>query len=150
MRVILLQDIPNIGKQYEIKQVKDGYARNFLFPKKLAEPATKTAIKKLEKIKEKKVLEAEQDLFLAQKTATRLDGQEMVFFVKTGEEGQLFEAISAQKIVAKLKEEMGIEIKKNQIILEKPIKEMGEFSIKINLDHQLEAKITVIVEPEGE
>jgi large subunit ribosomal protein L9 len=147
MRVILLKDIENIGKKYEVKQVKDGYARNFLFPKKLAEPATKEEMKRLEELKKEKIREAEQELVQAQKIASRLDGQELDFFVKIGKENQLFEAVTVQKIAKKLRE-LGIEVKKEQITLKNPIKELGEFPIKINLDHQLEAKITVVVEPE--
>ncbi len=149
MRVILLKDVKNIGKKHEIKQVKDGYARNFLFPNKLAEPATKKAVKKLEELKEEFARQAEADLLKAQKTASELDGQEIVFSVKTGEEEQLFETLTAQKIANKLKE-AGFEVRKNQVEIDTPIKSLGEFSVKIKFDHQLEAKITVLVEPETE
>lgn len=146
MKVILLKDIQNIGKKHDIKQVKDGYARNFLFPKRLAKSATKEAIMMLEKTKKNSAIEAEQELLKTQKTASQIDGQGIEFLVKTGEENQLFEAITAQKIIKKLKQ-LGIDIKKDQIELERPIKELGEFPVKINLDHHLEAKIFIIVEP---
>jgi large subunit ribosomal protein L9 len=147
MKVILLQDIDNIGKKYDIKAVKDGYARNFLIPNKLVKLATKSAILSIEELKKKEVKKSEERLVEVQKSASELDGQEIEFLVKTGEDDQLFEAITRLKIAKKLKE-MGFKIKKNQIVLDKPIKELGEFSVKVNLDHQLEAKILLIVEPE--
>jgi len=147
MKIILLQDIEGLGKKYDVKTVKNGYARNFLIPKNLAEPATNKMLKKIKELKEKAAKEAEMALSEVQKTASELDGQEIEFLVKTGKEDQLFEAITPLKIAKKLKE-MGFEIKKSQIALAKPIKELGEFPVKINFEHQLEANVTLIVEPE--
>ena len=79
--------------------------------------------------------------------ASKLDGLELSIAIKIGEEGQLFESITSQKILEKLKE-MGFEVKKSQISLEKPIKELGEFPVKINLDHNLEIEIKLIVTEE--
>jgi len=149
MKVILLQDIDNIGKKYDIKTVKDGYARNFLIPKGLVRVATKSAILSIEELKKTEVKKSEEQLVETQASASELDGQEIEFLVKTGEDDQLFEAITPLKIAKKLKE-MGFKIKKDQIVLDKPIKELGEFSVKINLDHQLEAKILLIIEPDKE
>jgi len=147
MRVILLQDIDKLGKKYDIKEVADGYARNFLFPKGLAKPATKEALKWLEIQKEIEEKKAEEELKKVQSLATAIDGQEITIPIKIGEEGQLFESVTAQKIFEKLKEN-GFEIKKNQIVLDKPIKELGEFPIKIKFEHNLEAEIKVIVAEE--
>lgn len=144
MKVILLQDVENLGKKYEVKEVKDGYARNFLLADKLARPATKEAIKWLESQKEVIEKEATEDLAKAQALASAIDGIEVPIQVKIGDEGQLFESINTQKISEKLKE-MGHEVKKSQILLESPIKETGEFPIKLNLDHNLEAEIKVVV-----
>ena len=79
--------------------------------------------------------------------ASKLDGVEVIVPVKIGEEKQLFESINQQKIVDKLKE-LGFDIKKSQIILEEPIKELGEFPVKIGLEHNLESEIRVIVTEE--
>ncbi|MDI6602867.1 MAG: 50S ribosomal protein L9, partial [Patescibacteria group bacterium] len=144
MRVILLQDIEKLGKKYEIKEVKAGYARNFLIPKGLAKPATKEALKWLESQKEIEEKKAEEELKKIQEIATIVDGQEITIPVKVGEEGQLFESITAQKISERLKE-MGFEIKKSQVDLAKPIKELGEFPVKIKFEHNLEAEIKVII-----
>ena len=149
MRVILLQDVEKLGKKYEIKEVKDGYARNFLIPKGLAKLATKEALLWLETQKEVETQKAEEELKKAQEVASAIDGQEVIIPVKIGEEGQLFESITSQKIFEKLKE-LGFEIKKTQFDLEEPIKELGEFPIKIKFEHNLEAEIKVIVTKEEE
>jgi len=144
MRVILLQDIEKVGKKYDVKEVKDGYARNFLIPQGLAKPATETALIWLETQKEIEAKKAEEELKKIQEKATAIDGEEVIIPVKMGEEGQLFESITSQKISEKLKE-LGFEIKKTQIDLKEPIKELGEFPIKIRFEHNLEAEIKVIV-----
>ena len=144
MKVILLQDVENLGKKYEIKEVKNGYARNLLLPEKLARAATKQALKWLAEQKEVIEKEATEDLAKAQALASAIDGLEVLVSVKIGDEGQLFESITSQKIAEKMKE-MGFEVKKSQILLESPIKETGEFPIKVNLDHNLEVEIKVIV-----
>ncbi len=148
MKIILLQDIENLGKKYEIKKVEDGYANNFLIPKKLAKPATEQLIAWAEMQQEIESKKIEEDLTAIQEIASKLDGQEIEISVKTGEKDQLFEKISSQKISEKLKE-IGFTIKKNQIILE-PIDQLGEFPVKVKLDHNLEAEIKLIVNKEND
>jgi len=147
MKVILLQDVEGLGKKYEVKEVKNGHARNLLLPQKLARAATKEALKWLAGQKEVIEKEVEEDLKKEQALASSLDGLELSIAVKVGDEGQLFESINSQKVIEKLKE-MGFEIKKSQIKLENPIKELGEFPISISLSHNLEAEIKMIVTPE--
>jgi len=147
MRVILLQDVEKVGKKHEIKEVKPGFARNFLISKGLAKPATKEAIKWLNLQKEIETKKAEDELKKIQTTASSIDGQEVVIQIKAGEEEQLFESVTSQKISEKLKE-IGFDIKKSQIDLPQPIKELGEFPIKIKLEHNLESEIKVIIVPE--
>jgi large subunit ribosomal protein L9 len=147
MKVILLQDVEDLGKKYEIKEVKDGYARNFLLPQSLVKPATKEALKWLAEQKEIIEKAAEEDLKKAQALASELDGLELNMTVKVGEEGQLFESINSQKIAEKLKE-TGFNVKKSQVILKDPIKEIGDFPVKISLDHNLEAEIKVLITEE--
>ena len=144
MKVILLQDIDKLGKKYDIKEVADGYARNFLIPKGLARPATKEDMAWIEMQKEIESKKAEEELKKVQDFASSLDGLEVLIPVKIGEEGQFFESVSAQKISEKLKE-LGFEVKKNQIDLVEPIRELGEYPIKIKLEHNLELEIRVII-----
>lgn len=147
MRIILLKDIENLGKKNEVKEVKDGYARNFLIPKGLAKMATKKAMEQLEAQKEAEAQKAEQGLKEFQSLIEDIEGREFIISVKVGDESQLFESITAQKVQETLKQ-AGYDVKKSQIELVQPIKELGEFPIKIKFDHNLEAEITIIVEEE--
>ena len=144
MRIILLKDVEKIGKKFEVKEVKDGYARNFLIPRGLAKLATEEAIKWLETQKEIEAKKAEEDLKKIQELASAVATQEIIIQAKVGDQDQLFESINSQKLSEKLKE-AGFNIKKSQIELPDPIKELGEFPVKIKFEHNLEAEIRVIV-----
>ena len=147
MRVILLQNVENIGKQFEVKEVAAGYARNYLFPSNFAKPATPEALAWLQVQKDILEKKAEEHLKGVQATATGLDDLEVVLLMKVGEEGQLFESVNSQKVAEKLKE-LGYEVKKNQVQLAEPLKELGEFPVKITFDHNLEATIRLIITEE--
>jgi len=147
MKVILLQDIEKLGRKYDIKEVKDGYARNYLIPKSLVKLANKKTINWAMNKKEIEIKKAEEELKKIQEIASAVDGQEIIIPVRVGEDNQLFESITQQKIFDKLKE-AGFNIKKNQINLEEPIKQLGEFPIKINFKHNLESEIRVIIAEE--
>lgn len=142
--IILLQDIDNLGDKYEIKQVALGYARNFLFPQKLAKLATQENLREIEKIKKNEMEKIEEELKRVQELASKLDGLEVTISVKVGKRSQLFESITATKITERLKE-LGFPLKKGQVALDQPIKEIGEWPVKINLSHGLEGEIKVIV-----
>lgn len=144
MKVILLQDVAGLGRKYDVKEVPDGYGRNFLIPKGLVKQATKESLLWLEEQKKLKEFKAEQELKTIQDTATKLDGREIEFIVKTGAKGELFESINQVKISKKLKE-LGFEVKKDQVGLKEAIKETGEFPIKITLDQGLEIEIRIII-----
>jgi len=144
MKVILLEDVENLGKKSEVKEVADGYARNFLIPNKLAVLATKSEMLKLEEQKRIKAQKAEEELKLYQETANQIEGLELEMPVKIDEDGKLFGAVTVGQIIDKLKEK-GFEIKKEQVKLEEPIKEIGEYEIAIAFPHNLEVKIKIIV-----
>jgi len=148
MKVILLQDVENLGKEGEIKEVADGFARNFLLPKKLAEIATNDAMKKAESKKQKKAEEAKTELEEVQRLAEQLEGRELYIKVKE-EEGKLFGSIN-EKIIAKTLKDEGLNINPENVKLQEPIKEMGEYNAQINLDHGLEANIRIILVSESE
>ena len=150
MKVILLKDVEKIGSKFDVKEVKSGYARNFLIAKGLAKPATNEALEWLAVQKEIMEKKAEEDLEKVQATASAIESREIIIPVKVGDEDQLFESVNAQKIAEKLKE-AGFEIKKSQIVLDHPIKELGEYPVKIKLEHNLEAELQVVVtKGEGE
>jgi len=147
MRVILLQDVQNVGKKFDVKEAADGYARNFLIAKGLAKQATPEALEWLEMQKEILSQKAEEDLKTVQELASALDDLEVPISMKVGEEGQLFESINAQRLAERLKE-LGFDIKKQQVKLDEPIRELGEFPVKVVLEHNLEAEIRVIISEE--
>lgn len=147
MRVILLQDIKDMGKKFELKDVKDGYARNFLIPKGLVKIADKKGLEWLETEKGKEEKQAEEELKGYQVIASQIDGLEVIIPVKIGDQGQMFEKIDPQDIVEKLKE-MGFSINKQKIDLAEPIEELGEFPVKVKFEHNLESEIVVIVTEE--
>lgn len=147
MRIILLKDVENLGKADDVKEVARGYARNFLFPRGLAIFATE---KKLLEIKRKLVQItkiAETEAKIAKELAKKLAGFKLEISSKIGKTGKLFGSITPLKIT-KLLESKGFEIKKEQIILKGPIKELGKYPVEINLDHEVKAKISVIVKEE--
>ena len=143
MKVVLLQDVENVGKEGEAKEVADGYALNFLIPQKMAQQATEEALKKIEDKKAKKEQEAKTELEETQKLAELLEGREV--FVKVKEkDGILFGSVNEKTIAKTLKAE-GTDIKPENIKLAEPIKEMGDYDVQLVLDHGLEANIRVIL-----
>ena len=149
MKVILLQDVEKLGKKNDLKEVADGYARNFLIPNKMAVLATKPEIAKMEEQKKIDVQKAEKELAVFQGTASQLDGLELEIAAKADNDGKFFGAVNTVKITEKLNEQ-GFEIKNNQVKIAELIKEAGEYEALIELPHNLEVKIKVIVIAEKE
>lgn len=147
MKVVLLKDVKDLGKEGEIKEVKDGFARNFLIPRGLAKRATDEKVAQIKRREEKKEEAKEEELKELQEMVAQVDGREINISVKVGKEGQLYASVGPSKIKKELKE-MGFEIKKNQVDLEEPIEEIGEYPVRIEFKHNLEAEITVIVSEE--
>jgi large subunit ribosomal protein L9 len=144
MKVILLKDVPNTGKKNDIKEVSSGFARNFLFSKGLAVIADQESIKKLDLKNKADAENTAKELKETEALIAKINKQEIQIIVKTGNEGQLFESINKQKISDHLKE-MGYNIDKEDVILEAPIKEAGEFPIKLKFAHNLEAEVKIII-----
>lgn len=147
MKVILLQNVEGLGNQWEVKDVADGYARNFLLPKGLAKPAAPADIEAAEKRLKEMEVRAEADLKEVEGLAAKLDGYELKIPVKVGEEGQLYAQVSVKQIVSALEAE-GFQVKEKYVKIAEPIKELGEFPVTLEFDHGLEAEIRVITEAE--
>lgn len=133
MKVIFLQDVPRVGKKYDIKEVNDGYAVNFLFPQKLAMGATLKAIAKIEKRKKKIIIEREVREDLLAKNLDEIKNKTITIRVKADEKGHLFSAIHEKMITEAMEKEHHAQIDEKFIILEKQIKEIGEFEIPIKI-----------------
>ncbi len=144
MKVIFLKDVPGVGKKNTVGEVKDGYARNYLFPRGFAKKATKEMLRELRESQESSEKIAEEELKRFQDLAGRLDGNEVTIAVKLGKQGQMFDSVNAGKIQEGLKK-LGFDVKKSQIMLVKSIKALGEFPVKIKFEHNLEAEITVTI-----
>jgi large subunit ribosomal protein L9 len=147
MKVILLQDVETLGKKWEVKEVADGYARNFLIPKALVKPATASEVAEAERKLAEAEARAKGELETVEKLASKLDGYELKIRVSVGEEGQLFAQVSPKQIAEALLAE-GFKISVKQIKIKEPIKDLGEFAVTLEFDHGLEAEIRVIVEAE--
>jgi len=144
MKVILFQDIQNIGKAGDIKEVSAGYARNFLLPQKLAEIATDASIKNVATLKSKATALEQADLEKTQALAETLQGREIMITAKE-KDGKLFGSINAKMIAKELKKE-NLDINEKAIQLSEPIKEVGEYDVKVELAHGIEVAIHIIVE----
>lgn len=149
MKVILLKDVKSIGKAGDVKEVSNGYARNFLFPGKLAQVATPELIKRAEAQKADLVKKSEEELEKTEKLASELDGFVIKIKAKANEEGKLFGSIKPEMIREVLiKEKLNIGGISAEKISTESIKELGEHKVSINLPHGLEAVIVVVVEKE--
>lgn len=131
MKVIFLQDVPRVGKRYDTKEVNDGYALNFLIPRKLAEMATPNSVARLEKRKKEIEIERSTQTDLLIKNLERIKDKVVTIKAKADEKGHLFSGIKNKEIVKEMKSQHNAEISEESIVLEKPIKEEGEFEIPI-------------------
>ncbi len=145
MKVILKQDVKNLGNKDEVKEVKEGYARNYLIPKGMAEKATKNKLKEVEKKREMQQKQEQKEIEEAEKLKEKLAEEKLVLKAKTGEEGKLFGSITNKDIAEKLSEEKGIEIDKRKIELDDPIKDLGSYEIELKLHSEVTAKLNVQV-----
>ncbi|MBQ9032461.1 MAG: 50S ribosomal protein L9 [Parasporobacterium sp.] len=145
MKVILLEDVKSLGKKGEICDVSDGYARNFIIPKKKGVEATAANLNnlKLKQANDAKV--AQENLENAQALAAQLENSTIVIRVRVGEGGKLFGAIASKEIAAAVKEQTGLDLDKKKIVLQDPIKTLGEQTIKVKLHKDVTAGLKVQV-----
>lgn len=143
MRVILLKAVKGLGKPDDVKDVAEGYARNFLFPNNLAVQATDKAVKEIGDAKKRVEKKTAEDLHIQQSLAGQLDGVEVEINEKANEKGILYAAVTPQKISVALKK-IGFVVSDSQIQV-RSLKNTGSFPVKIKFGHGLEAEITVII-----
>ncbi|MDH5717432.1 MAG: 50S ribosomal protein L9 [Spirochaetia bacterium] len=147
MKVILKKDVANLGRAGDIKEVKNGYARNFLLPNGFVMPATSRSEKEriyLEKVQKLKVKKRKKT---AEESATAVKNKEIVITMKTGEEGKLFGSVTSLHIQKEL-EKIGFEIDKKSIVLDSPIKNLGKYKINIKLYEGISSQINLTVQDE--
>lgn len=144
MKVILLQDVKKIGKKGEVINASDGYARNFLFPKKLAEEATDSNLHILNNKKENERKQKLAEIEAAQKLASELKGKVIKVTSKAGEGGKLFGAITSKDVAGLIKAQYKVEIDKKKIVMD-TIKVAGGYEIEVKLYPEVSTKMKVII-----
>lgn len=145
MKVILLDNIKGVGKKDEIINASDGYARNFLFPKKLAVEANNENLSKLKAKQQSVQYKKDVDKENAQKLAVQLDGITLTIKVKAGENGKIFGGVTSKEISEELKKQNQLDIDKKKIVLSENIKNIGSFDINIKLYEGVTGKLKVKV-----
>lgn len=148
MRIILLEDVAGLGKKYEIKEVKDGYAKNYLLPRKIAVQATEKEIKKLELFKNKFIKQEEELIKHLNELKRLIEDRTIEFYLKTDKNGKVFGSVNKEMILKALREHKLITKERVNIILNRPLKEIGEHQIDIDLKKGIVAKLRIIIHPQ--
>ena len=148
MNVILLADVRSLGKKDDIVEVKEGYARNFLFTKNLGVPADSKNLNdvKLRKAHEAKV--AAEKLAEAKELAAKIEAAKLTCKVKSGKDGKVFGSVSSKEIAAEMKKQNGIELDKKKLVLPDALKNLGTYKVNVKLHPDVTAVLTVDVLPE--
>ncbi len=146
MKVILKADVKGSGKKGDIIEVSDGYAKNFLFKKNLAEAATASSVNEAQQKKQAQAFHKAEEIKALQNLAASLKGKKITLAIKTGENGKLFGSVTSAQVAQELNA-LGFEVDKKKIILKEPIKTLGVFEVDIRFMEKIESKITVEVVP---
>ena len=145
MKVILLADVKGTGKKGELHEVSDGYARNFLMPKKLAQPATAQAVGEMKAKQDSAVHRAEVERQNAEALAKKLNAMTVKVHAKAGVGGRLFGAVTTKEIADAMTEQLGTAIDKKKVSIDGDIKAYGEYEAVVKLHAGIAAKTKVIV-----
>jgi len=148
MKVIFLEDVPNVGKAGQIKEVAEGYGRNYLIPRKLAMPARPDDIKNVEaQIKARARLEAKTEAEM-KALAADLKGKEVTLSARAGQQDRLYGSITSADIAAAMEKQLGVNVEKRKIEITEPIHQLGiyEVPIKLGKDINTSIKVTVVAE----
>ena len=143
MKVILLQDIKNVGRKEQVLEANDGYARNYLFPKKLAIEATKDNMAKLQAKKTSEANKKKAEIDANKEIAKKIEKMELTIKAKVGENSKIFGGITSKEIDEELKKQHNFEIDKKKIVLKETIKNLGRYTAEIKIGEGINAKLTV-------
>ena len=145
MKVILLQDIKNVGRKEQVLEANDGYARNYLFPKKLAIEATKDNMAKLQAKKTSEANKKKAEIDANKEIAKKIEKMELTIKAKVGENSKIFGGITSKEIAEELKKQHNFEIDKKKIVLKETIKNLGRYTAELKFGDGINAKLTVTV-----
>ena len=149
MKVILLQDVKGTGKKGDLVNVSDGYARNFLFPRKIAREADAQALNELKNAEQSKQYKIETETAQAKANAEKINGKTLTMYGKAGKGGKLFGSVTSKEIAAELKNKFGIAVDKRKVVLDTDIKSFGTYNCEVKLYNGVSAVIKVMVTEEG-
>lgn len=149
MKVILLDDLSNLGEAGSLVNVKDGYARNYLLPRRLAELATRDALNRVGLIKRAAEAKRLRRRAEASDKFAALEGKSITLTFKAGTQSRLFGAVTSQLIADEVRKQLGVELERRHIALEEPIKHLGEYTVPLRAAADVTGEIKVVVNPEG-
>ena len=145
MKVVLLADVKGRGKKGELVNVSDGYARNFLFPKKLAKEANAQALNELKNAEESKAFKIKQETEAAQASADKINGKSVSILAKAGQGGKLFGSVTAQEIAEAIKKQYGVDVDKRKIDTKGDMKAFGTYECEVKLYSGITATVKAVV-----
>ncbi|HXG41284.1 MAG TPA: 50S ribosomal protein L9 [Dehalococcoidia bacterium] len=150
MKVVFLEEVEGKARVGEVREVADGYARNYLFPRKLAAPATPHYISMARAKAEKEARrQARLDQEAQERLLPKLEGRSLRIQVRVGEQGKLFGSVTALDVARAVQEQTGVELDHRQVLLAEPIRELGSFPVGLRLTRNVHAQVTVEVVPLG-
>lgn len=145
MKVVLLQDVKSIGKKGELCNVSDGYARNFLLPRKLAKEANAQAMNELKNAEAAKEYKIKTETEQAQQNADKLSGKTVKIYAKAGKAGKIFGSVTAKELAEEIKKQFNIEVDKRKVSVEHDIKAFGSYSFEVKFYGGITATMTAAV-----
>ena len=145
MKVVLLQDVKSIGKKGELVNVSDGYARNFLLPRKLAKEANVQAMNELKNAEAAREYKIKIETENAQKSANALSGKTLKIYAKPGQGGKIFGSVTAKEIAEEIKRQFGVEVDKRKVVLPMDIKAFGTYNFEVTFYAGITAAMSVAV-----
>ena len=145
MKVILQQDVRGQGKKGQLVEISDGYARNYLLPRKLAVPATAENINTMKQQEKARQAQMAAEKAEAQALAEKLQGIQVKLAARAGEGGRLFGAVTSKEIAEALSTQFGLNIAKTRLVLDEPIKSCGGYQIKAKLGYEIVGTVNVLV-----
>jgi large subunit ribosomal protein L9 len=149
MKIVLRQDVPKVGEAGTVQTVSNGYARNFLIPQGLAVVATDSELKVAAHnlaVKGRKIARQEEQL---RSLADKIDGQRLSFTARAGEQGRLYGSITASDVATALAKQISEEIDRRRIVLDEPLRTIGEHTVTVHLVGRLRPHVTVVIEAEA-
>lgn len=148
MKVLLLEDVEDVGHAGSVVTVTDGYARNFLIPRRLGKGVTEGSVKEIEQVRRVAERKRARQLSGAQELARRLDGLTLTFHARAGEKGKLYGSITTADLASAIEQHAGIPVDRRKIVAE-PLRQLGEHEMEVHLMAAVVAHVKVIVEPEA-